>query len=148
MPSSPRGSENALMSQKRGKDTGEWNCGLLFCHWTDLHQQAEDSIKSCIIHAILQSTHSLWMLFCEVLNALTFQPCLTFFQCWSAMGGGEAHSLTLNCWAKSVLSQCCDSCTKWKRNRMGAGEREISHLLPAYCVPDANLGVYIFILFN
>lgn len=31
---------------------------------------------------------------------------------------------------------------------MGAGEREISHLLPAYCVPDANLGVYIFILFN
>lgn len=79
----PLDSENALMSSKRGKDTGEWKHTLLFCHWTGLHQQAEDSIKSCMI----QSAHTFWMLLCGVLNALAVHPCLTVFHCWSAMGG-------------------------------------------------------------
>lgn len=62
--------------------------------------------------------------------------------------GRQWGSLTLNRWAKSVMSQCCDSCTKWKRNGVGTGEREIEHSLSAYYVPDGALGVYIFIVFN
>lgn len=60
----PLDSENALVSQKRGQDTGKWNYGSLFCHWTDLHQQADDSIKSYIIHAIFWWTWS-----CEAFSA-------------------------------------------------------------------------------
>lgn len=75
----PLGSGNALVSQRRGKDTGERNYGLLFCCWTDLHYQAEDSMKSCITHAILQWTQSLGRLLCEVLNAPSFLACFTVF---------------------------------------------------------------------
>lgn len=68
--------------------------------------------KSCY-QALLQWTQSLWRHLCEFLSVPSFHPCFAVFKCWwPAIGGSESHSPTLNSWAKSVMLQCCDSCTK------------------------------------